>query len=225
MIKDKVFISFSWADKKLMDRLRKALDKSERVSSLVITTTERANTQLYNTEKVAKGIIESKYFVPVLTSNSYQNQWVNQEIGYAAAKAKPIYPIIENQLLYDKLLKGWIHTERDLPYRFDTFEYNEKKSRKSFREQGYKPLIECLEKESEYIVFDDLPEVDKEEIRKGKVVIRRDMNQAILQIGHDCYPLANVEIYNKLKDFIRQSKDHSIDFSNIHEVTFKRVIK
>ncbi|GEM_PF-1758766 len=188
-----------------MDRLRIALNKSERLAPLVITTNERANAQLYNTEKVAKGIEECRYFVPILTRNSYQNQWVNQEIGYAAGKSKPIYPLIENQLLHDRLLKGWIHTERDLPYRFNIFEDNERKSRRSYREDGYKPLISHLENSSQFIIFNELSDFHKEEIKNSEINLNTHRTKAYMRLKGLVYPLADEETYINLKKFIKQS--------------------
>lgn len=67
-------------------------------------------------DKVKDGIFESDYIVPILTKDSVNNQWVNQEIGYAEALGIriKIFPIVETPILDD--LKGFIHKNIELPY-------------------------------------------------------------------------------------------------------------
>ena len=37
------------------------------------------------TDKVKEGILETPYFIPILTRSSITSQWVNQEIDFAIA--------------------------------------------------------------------------------------------------------------------------------------------
>jgi hypothetical protein len=65
--------------------------------------------------EIKKCIDTSKYFIPLLTSNSISNQWVNQEIGYAVAKGKSkIYPIVEKKIIND--LRGFISLTQKLDH-------------------------------------------------------------------------------------------------------------
>jgi hypothetical protein len=50
------------------------------------------------------------------------NQWVNQEIGYANAIGKQIVPIVEENILMK--LKGFIHSQLDLPYLYKSDDKN-----------------------------------------------------------------------------------------------------
>lgn len=71
-----------------------------------------------------------------MTKNSLNNQWVNQEIGFAKSKEIDkkirIIPIIESSLLSDKLLKGFINDQLDLSYNFKP-DSDPKKERRNFR--------------------------------------------------------------------------------------------
>jgi len=51
-------------------------------------------------------------------SNSYKEQWINQEIGYSISEGKIIVPIVQKEII--KELKGFIHGEIDLPYTFSS---------------------------------------------------------------------------------------------------------
>lgn len=110
----KVFISYSNSDINRLRILEKELKKIPNIIPLIIADKRQALIPL--TKKVVEGIKEADYFVPILTSNSFTNQWVNQEIGYATALNKTTRPIVENEII-DKL-KGFVHKQIDLPYIF-----------------------------------------------------------------------------------------------------------
>ena len=46
-------------------------------------------------EVISNRISECPYFIVVLTKTARKSQWVNQEIGFAAAKGKEIIPLVE----------------------------------------------------------------------------------------------------------------------------------
>lgn len=126
----KIFISYSDEDRSRMRSLAKIIENSNHFTSIIIADRRDALTAL--TEKVKIGIFESDYIVPLLTKNSISSQWVNQEIGYAAALNKEIIPIINKEIIND--LKGFVHKNIDLPYSFLEIESNNKKTRNSFRD-------------------------------------------------------------------------------------------
>lgn len=66
---------------------------------------------------IQDSIFKSKYFVPILTKNSFQNQWVNQEIGYATALKKTFYPLIEEVLV--SKLRGFVALTHKFDFKFD----------------------------------------------------------------------------------------------------------
>ena len=76
----KVFVSHSGKDNELVDQFALSLRAigvdpflAERVSAAGLSVPK----------KIAENVRDSNAFVPLLTTNSLSNQWVNQEIGYA----------------------------------------------------------------------------------------------------------------------------------------------
>lgn len=192
-----VFISFGWEDHKLMNLMKLVLEESEVLKPIVITDKQRDNALQLITEKVANGIVESKYFIPILTRKSYKNQWVNQEIGYATAKKKLVYPVIEELLLKIRKLKGWIHSEKDLPYKFEISD-DEKNCQESFK-NAFQPLIQLLERESQPIVFSQLAPNEKLKYsRGGEIIFVHDSSRHLFYKGF-IYPIQNERVYNLIK--------------------------
>jgi hypothetical protein len=124
----KVFISYSEDDKKKMVTLRNKLKRNSSFEPIIVADRRMSSTLL--SEKVAWAIEETDILVPILTDKALFNQWVNQEIGYAKAKRKLIWPIIGDNTI-DKM-KGFVHKQYDLPYQF-TRSANSRKEASSFR--------------------------------------------------------------------------------------------
>jgi len=102
-----------------MEFIKNLIDNKPPLKSLVVPQ-ENSNLD-YNSEKIKKAFAKTTIFLPILTSNSIKNQWVNQEIGYCFAlnsiKIENIKPIIEKKIT--NKLKGFISISNDLNYRFD----------------------------------------------------------------------------------------------------------
>jgi hypothetical protein len=211
MIKKGVFISFCWDDLDLMNRVCKAIERNQYLYPIVVTNPERADSQLWNPDKVGKGIVECSFFVPIISSNSLNNQWVNQQIGFAAALKKGIYPLVQQDLVDDRKLKGWVNPERDQPYRFKWSD-DVRKSRKFFRE-AYKPLIEHLATLNETLVFSNLLDSQKQTLKGGKLVFYQENGgqRAFLILHNYAYPIASGEMYSALKGFLSQKKDERVE--------------
>lgn len=125
----KIFISYSDDDRSKMRSLEKIINKTSHFKPIIIA--DRRDAFVALTEKVKTGIFECDYFVPILTKGSMTTQWVNQEIGYAAALNKVIIPIIDNEII--EKLKGFIHKNIDLPYKFSDSNNNPKTIRNVYR--------------------------------------------------------------------------------------------
>jgi hypothetical protein len=123
-----IFISYSDLDKDKLKTLKIKLSR-KLLKPIIVADKKIALTQL--TEKVIKGISESDVIVPIITSNSMNAQWLNQEIGYSTAIGKDIWPIVDSNIL-DKL-KGFIHKQLDLPYTFNSNSNDRKKEVASYR--------------------------------------------------------------------------------------------
>jgi hypothetical protein len=137
----KLFISFSAEDRKKLNPLSNALKNSVQKFRQIIID-KRANPGKPLSDKVKEGIQETPFFISILTRLSYKNQWVNQELGYAVANDRNIYPIVERSILND--LKGFIHNQIDLPFIFDGDPLNSRREAQSFM-KCYKELIRHLE--------------------------------------------------------------------------------
>jgi len=146
-MKKGVFISYSEVDRNKKESIKKVLEKSKCLLPIIIA--ERRQSMKNLSDKIIKGINEADYLIPILTKNSINNQWVNQEIGFAKSQELErkirIIPIIESSLLSEKLLKGFIHDQLDLPYNFKS-DTNQSKERRNFR-KCYNLLIADLELE------------------------------------------------------------------------------
>jgi len=206
MIKRGVFISFCWDNRDLTSRVHDAIKKTRYLYPIVITNPERANAQLWSPEKVALGIIECSFFIPIISELSLNNQWVNQEIGYAAASGRPIYPIVQQVLVDEKKLKGWVNTERDQPYRFDLHE-DPKAARRLFR-NAYNPILEHLDQLASTLTLASLTNQDKLKLKKGILVIHGNgrSSSAYLKLDDYAYPIADKKVFNALKGMISNRK-------------------
>jgi hypothetical protein len=129
-MKKNVFISFTEIDRSLMARLKKVIEKSSLITPVVIEEKKRGALALSNL--VSDGILESNYFVPILTSNSITSQWVNQEIGFAQANIGKIeiVPIVEAEIINS--LKGFVNNQIQLKHNYKSNE-DKKKERINYR--------------------------------------------------------------------------------------------
>jgi len=113
----KVFISFAQADDAKRRSLCRVLEGRQPALTPVVVTARRAPGKPL-AEKVVEGIKEASHFVAILTRTSIQNQWVNQEIGYAVAVGKNPLALLDQSIMTD--LKGFIHAQQDLPFHYST---------------------------------------------------------------------------------------------------------
>ena len=152
-MKHGIFISYSDTDKEKVELIISQLEGNTKFFPIVIASNREALTPL--AKKVADGIIHAKIILPIMTKNSFQTQWINQEIGFATALNKRIMPIVESDLI--DLLKGFIHKQIDLPY---TYAPNTSKAKehKGFVKQ-VRDLISDLEKDFQALLtVEELPE-------------------------------------------------------------------
>jgi len=117
MKKENIFISYCTEDLELLKLTKDYINSFKRLNAIVVP--QLKSNLSYNSEKVKNELDNSKYFLPILTSNSINNQWVNQEVGYAIHKFKnhEIKPLVEKTIVND--LKGFITASNDLNYRFE----------------------------------------------------------------------------------------------------------
>lgn len=119
MNKVKLFISYSTLDTDKKEIIKNLINNSEKLEAIVVP--EQYSSLDYNAEKIKKSLDSCMVFLPILTSNSINNQWVNQEIGYAFGsnkiKIENIFPIVEKDIMNG--LKGFISSSNDLNFRYE----------------------------------------------------------------------------------------------------------
>lgn len=113
MVKE-IFISYSSLDFEKVKLVKNELKDNPFFIPIIIANDREPLKPL--AQKVIDGIVRASAVVPILTPNSIRTQWINQEIGFAQAMNKPMYPIIEESILNE--LKGFIHKEVHLPYTY-----------------------------------------------------------------------------------------------------------
>lgn len=87
----RIFISYSHKDNELVKRIETELTKMGVKPIRDITVTEPGENWF---EKIKEQIASAHFFVPVITKNSIDQQWLNQEIGYAIAIDVCMVPIL-----------------------------------------------------------------------------------------------------------------------------------
>jgi hypothetical protein len=126
----KIFISYDSKDDNKMRTVCRILQKANK-EFLPLIVIERKAPNTTSAEKVIEGIEEATHIVPIITRISKTNQWVNQEIGYALASGKAVFPIVESQII--KSLKGFITDEDSLDFKFNGNKQNPKVENISYR--------------------------------------------------------------------------------------------
>jgi len=100
----KIFISYATGDESHVKELYDELLKLGKVD--VYIPEWDGNADVSFKFKVKEGINSCSAMVVLLTYNSTNTMWLNQEIGYATAKNIPIIPIIEQGISISGFLEG-----------------------------------------------------------------------------------------------------------------------
>lgn len=186
----KIFISYSEFDKPRVKTLEAKFNSSYGLKPIVIANDREALKQL--TEKVKNGIFECDYFVPVLTSNSINTQWINQEIGYASAMNKEILPIIEKGIIDN--LKGFIHKNIDLPYLFEVSVSNDKLTRKKYRACCDLLIADLISKNQTATIESVFPGKWRSEFKEGNMRgVVKDMEFKGMKLFEDGKHVFNID--------------------------------
>lgn len=195
-----------------MTKLLNAIAASDHLTPIVIASRRSAQSPL--TKKVIDGILEADILMPILTRNSINSQWVNQEIGYTRSlEQKSIIPIVEEQTMDD--LKGFIHKQLDLPYSFRSFEDNPRKESFSFN-KTIKQVIQDLTGEA----MDDVDQINKTEPKKLKkeISIKLPNKDSIIHENKDIH-LANSKFNSSLTgQFLNQENGLISIWANVTDI-------
>jgi hypothetical protein len=125
----RIFLSYAEMDKNKVKALRRAIRKRRGLDPIIAAEQCRVGHSL--TDKVKECLRKADCLMPILTRQSINSQWMNQEIGFAVATEIPIVPLVE-QSLFDRL-KGFVNNQIDLPFAFAGAESDSKKEARNFR--------------------------------------------------------------------------------------------
>lgn len=157
-MKEKLFISYASENNDKVEIIIDELKDHPIFESIVVAKKREPNKSLV--KKVTEGIDSAYRIIAILSLQSYREQWINQEIGYASAKGIPIVPIVAKSILND--LKGFIHKQNDCPYLYPSraglFIRDENAA---FIEQ-FRQLIKDLEEEYKQVQKKEKQEIIKE---------------------------------------------------------------
>lgn len=105
----RIFISHASDDIRKAEEVRDYIEEQEYLFPILIVRDKQPNELIE--KQVEQGIKSADYFVPILTNNSLNSIWVNQEIGYAKGIERQIYALIQDETVDN--LKGFIHKHRE----------------------------------------------------------------------------------------------------------------
>ena len=109
------FISYSFNDKEIMNRLKNSL-QSDGIKCYVAQHDEDYGNIL--SEKLENAIDESDVMIVILTQNSTSSSSVGSEIGYAKKAGKKIIPLVE----YGVQLPVFLQGKENIGFTHDTFD-------------------------------------------------------------------------------------------------------
>ena len=211
-----VFISVETKhDLSLATTLKEQLEATNEFTVEVIVRGDHPNREI--DELIKRKIISCKYFIPIITEISLSNQWVNQEIGFAVARDKDIWPLYENKILMQ--INGFLNLRKVFhpKHGFTKFPKDEKlsidelmdveiNSLKSFMGAADE-LVEDLLKLESIIILEG---VDHAWLKKwlAKGVLFADREHGFLFLDDVIYPIQDAESVNLIKRFtILQAAD------------------
>jgi hypothetical protein len=161
-----LFISYSHKNINKVNLIIKELKDHPKFKPLVVANNREPNKALV--KKVTEGIKSAYRVIVILTKESKNEQWINQEIGYAIGKKTEVIPIIEQSLLKKDVLKGFIHNQNDCPYTYQT------RTGLLMREENklFMGQFRLLIKDLEEKIKNESVYVEDHSIKKGSHLIR-----------------------------------------------------
>jgi hypothetical protein len=164
-MKELLFISYANDNYDKVRLIKKELADHSLFEALVVADRRKPNKALV--KLITEGIDSAYCIIPILSPQSFRQQWINQEIGYAYGQNKPIIPIVESSILDD--LKGFIHKQNQCPYSY-TIRMG------LFRRDENISFIEVFK-----VLIKDLETEYKEFKKKSTLEIVREANSVFLQ--------------------------------------------
>jgi hypothetical protein len=168
-MKEILFISYANENSDKVKLITNELVDHPIFEPLVVANKREPNKALV--KKVTEGIDSAYRIIPILSSQSFKTQWINQEIGYAIGKNVLIVPIVEKTIL--SVLKGFVHKQNDCPYTY-TLKMG------LFRREENISFMNCFK-----VLIKDLEEEYKANRKKSTSEIVREANNSLLPPRRD----------------------------------------
>jgi hypothetical protein len=143
-IKKMLFISYANDNFNKVTLIKKELTNNNMFEAYIVADRRKANDAL--AKLIKEGIEVSYCIIPILSPQSYKEQWINQEIGFAEGIGKRIVPIVETSIL-DKL-KGFVHKQNQCPYTYKSRRGVSMRDENKGFMQSFRLLIKDLEAEA-----------------------------------------------------------------------------
>ncbi len=204
-----VFISVETKnDLSLASTLKELLEDTNEFKVEVIVRGDHPNREI--DELIKNKISSCKYFIPILTEISLSNQWVNQEIGFAVAMDKDIWPLFETKIL--KQINGFLnlrkvfhhkHGFHKLPISYgmtvEDLMRIDVNSLESFMNAAGELIKDLLQLESIII----LEGVDQELLKKWlkNAILYTDKDHGFLFMDNTVFPIQDLESVLLLKKY------------------------
>jgi len=117
-MRHRIFVSYATGDECHVKELYDALSKLEKIEMYIPKGNHDKDVNLES--KVREGIDSCSVVIVLLTYNSTNTIWLNQEIGYATAKNIPIISIIEQGID----VRGFLEGKDYFVFKREDFSYN-----------------------------------------------------------------------------------------------------
>ncbi len=104
-----VFLSYGGKDNDLVSAINESLSRFSNIEVYIAEWIQMAGVPLE--VKVRNGLDRSFAMIALITNNSINSEWMQQEIGYATAKNRNIIPIVEQGVN----IKGFLEAKEYIP--------------------------------------------------------------------------------------------------------------
>ncbi|GEM_PF-2195518 len=117
-MKYRVFISYATGDESNVKELYDTLSRLEDIDIYIPEWITQDGKSLVH--KIKDGLNSSNLAIALITFNSTNTMWLNQEIGYATAKNIPVISVVEKGID----IKGFIEEQQHITFQRGDFKYN-----------------------------------------------------------------------------------------------------
>ncbi len=129
----RIFISYATGDENSVKEIYETLSRLEDIKVYI---SEHGQNIENVGQKIKESLDRSNLVIVLITFNSTNTMWLNQEIGYASGKNMPIISIVEKGIDVEGFLKGQSH----IVFQRGDFKYNAYQVVSEIR----KKLFQCL---------------------------------------------------------------------------------